>query len=201
MSAIQAVALSPEDQARADLYALLARLLYAGPDAGLLATLAGAGEMFEGEQALPQAWRRLCQAAASAVAEDCRIEFDTVFVGVGKAPVTPYLTHYMVPVGHERILVTLRDELAELGLARGTQAVEPEDHIAALMEVMRHLVLRGDSERDWQRQKQFFMSYIGPAYEGFCLSANETPISEFYRSVIELLSAFLRAESLQSEMN
>jgi hypothetical protein len=35
----------PEDQARAGYYALLARLYYAGPEAGLLATIAGAEDV------------------------------------------------------------------------------------------------------------------------------------------------------------
>ncbi len=35
----------PEEQARADLYALIARLLIAAPDAGLLATLAAADSL------------------------------------------------------------------------------------------------------------------------------------------------------------
>ena len=37
-----APALAPEESARAAVYALLARLFYAGPDAGLLAAIANA---------------------------------------------------------------------------------------------------------------------------------------------------------------
>ena len=50
--------LAPEDAARADFYALLARLWHAGPDAGLLAAIAAADEIVaEGDQAgLADAW-------------------------------------------------------------------------------------------------------------------------------------------------
>ena len=61
--------LDPEDQARADFYALLARLYAAEPDAALLASIAAADELavdegnVEGE-ALAEAWRTLIAASA-----------------------------------------------------------------------------------------------------------------------------------------
>lgn len=201
MNPIETVALSPEDEARANLYGLLARLLYAGPDAALLRALAQSGGMLAGDQALPVAWRELCAAAGEADADACRIEYDTVFVGVGKAPVTPYFTHYLTPIGQERILVELRDALGGLGLARSASAVEPEDHVAALLEVMRRLVTRGGEDAAFAEQKTFFLRFLAPAYVGFCLSSNEVQISRFYAAVTELLGAFLAAESLQFEMN
>lgn len=201
MNSLETLALSPEDEARANLYGLLARLLYAGPDAALLDALAASGDMLAGDQALPQAWRALCAAAATADATACGLEYDTVFVGVGKAPVTPYFTHYLTPIGQERILVDLRDTLADLGLARNARAVEPEDHVAALLEVMRHLVARGSEGVAFETQKHFFLRFLAPAYAGFCLSAKDAGISKFYLQVVELLEAFLAAETLQFEMN
>ncbi len=58
--------LAPEDAARTDFYALLARLWHSGPDAALLGAIAGADEIVaEGEQTgLAEAWRQL-KAAAS----------------------------------------------------------------------------------------------------------------------------------------
>ena len=55
--------MSPEEQARANLYGLLARLVYAPPDAALLNALAG--ETLEGDLAAP--W----QGVASAAAQNC----------------------------------------------------------------------------------------------------------------------------------
>ncbi|MCU0897935.1 MAG: molecular chaperone TorD family protein, partial [Burkholderiales bacterium] len=100
---------APEDQARADFYALLARLFYAGPDAALLAAIAGADEIVaEGDARVAESWRDLVAAAAVTDPEAAREEYDLVFVGTGKAEVTPFATHYMTRTGAEMILARLR---------------------------------------------------------------------------------------------
>jgi TorA maturation chaperone TorD len=129
---------SPEDEARANLYGLLARLFYASPDANLLSELRLAvppteeegGLTAEGE-ALKSAWAELVAACASAFPARLEEEHFQLFVGVGKAEVTPYLSAYMERREAENPLVRLRGRLAEWGLARREGAVEPEDHIAA----------------------------------------------------------------------
>ncbi len=75
--------LSPEDQGRVNLYALLARLFSAGPDQALLDALAGAADAIDGDSDLARAWQELCSAAAQTAAVDATLEFDAVFVGVG----------------------------------------------------------------------------------------------------------------------
>ncbi|MEG0820204.1 MAG: molecular chaperone TorD family protein [Burkholderiaceae bacterium] len=201
MTETETIALSSEDQGRANLYALLARLMYAGADAGLLRSLADAVEMFEGEGPLPIAWRKLAAAAARTNAGASVADFDATFVGVGKAPVTPYLSHYMVSSGHEKVLVDLRDELRELGLVRDAKAVEPEDHVAALLEVMRHLIARGDSDESLAAQQAFFGRFVAPGYRGFCDAARQVELSEFYQGTIDVVDAFLQAEVEQFEMS
>ena len=56
-----------EDRARADFYALISRLFYAGPDADLLAAIAAADEIAgEAENvSLAEAWKSLISAAAA----------------------------------------------------------------------------------------------------------------------------------------
>src|SRR5262249_28481055 len=132
----------PEDQARAGYYALLARLFYAGPDAGLLARIADAGgTVAAGEHsALTGAWKSLTAAAGAMDPEAARLEYEDLFVGTGKAEVTPYASFYLVETGREKVLVRLRDDLAGLGLRRAEQAAEPEDHIAGLFDAMRYLI-------------------------------------------------------------
>ena len=57
---------SDEDRARAEHYALIARLFHAAPDAALLAALAHAGRTLGGEQGeLPRAWAALGAVAQS----------------------------------------------------------------------------------------------------------------------------------------
>src|SRR5512134_2227621 len=150
--------LSEEDQARADLYAVLARLFYAAPDRELLDTLAGHENLFGGEDVpLGRAWNGLVRAARAADPDAVRLEYDSVFVGVGKAEVTPYCSRYLTTAGRERIVVALRDELRELGLGRTGETHEPEDHLAVLCEVMRHLVAAGSESSALDCQKRFFL--------------------------------------------
>lgn len=200
-TALAAVELAPEDAGRINLYALLARLLYAGPDEALLQALSAAPDLESGQGPLAQAWRALRAEAARTDAQAATVAFDTTFVGVGKAPVTLYLSHYMVAVGQERILVALRDTLRELGLARGSQSAEPEDNIAAVLEVMRHLVAQGSDAHSLHTQEAFFREYLQPGYRGFCSAARELPAAPFHVAVVDLLEVFIDAEAEQFEMH
>ena len=195
-------ALAPEDAARADFYALLARLWHSGPDAPLLAALAAADEIAaEGDQTgLADAWRQLQAAAAAADAETARTEHDALFVGTGRAAVTPYASHYLTEAARERLLVALRDELMELGLERNQATHEPEDHFAALCEVMRHLVAGGSSDAALQRQKNFFTRYMHRAYNPLTDRVMASTKTSFYAYVARFTKAFCDTEAASLDM-
>src|SRR6266571_239901 len=186
-----------EDEARAGYYALLARLYYAGPDAALLETIAGADEIVAaGEQTgLASAWSALARAARAMDAEAARLEYDGVFVGTGKAEVTPYATFYLAQTGREKILVRLKNDLAAMGLARTDRSREPEDHVAGLFEVMRHLISQGSEDAALQKQRDFFGRYIGPFFPVFCVAISKSDKSNFYRYVADFSRAFLLVET------
>jgi len=194
--------LAPEDAARANFYALLARLWHSGPDAALLKAIAGADEIVaEGEQAgLAEAWRELKAAAAATDAETARAEHETLLIGTGKAAVTPYVSHYLVETGRERVLVALRDDLSELGLARDQASHDPEDHFAALCEVMRHLVVAGSSDAALQRQKKFFTRYMHQAYNPLTDQVTASTKTSFYRYVARFTKAFCDTEAASLDM-
>lgn len=187
----------PEDQARAGYYALLARLFYAGPDAGLLAAIADADEIVTGSEqsALAAAWKALASAARAADAEAARLEYDQLFVGTGKALVTPYASFYLVATGREKILVRLRDELARLGLGRTERALEPEDHVAGLFDTMRYLISMSSEDAALQQQQAFFGTYIAGSYGAFCTAISASEKSNFYKHVARFAEAFLMVES------
>lgn len=188
--------LAEEDEARAGHYALLARLCYAGPDAALLRALAGAdGAAAEGQSELARAWKALAAAAGAAHAEEVAREYDEVFVGTGKAPVTPYATHYLAETGREKILVKLKSELAALGLARVGSAREPEDHMASLLEVMRYLISQEAGDVAAQKQKQFFERFLAPSYSGFCAAIETCDRAGFYKHVGGFMRAFFVVET------
>jgi len=194
-------ALSEEDRARADLYALFARLFYAAPDLALLDSLARHEDLFGADYVpLGQAWRALARAARNVDPEALTLEYDSLFVGVGKSQVTPYCSHYLAPTGRERIVVALQDELRDLELGRIGDTHEPEDHIAALCEVMRHLVSLGSDDQAIGRQKQFFMRYICAAYIQLTDEILGTAATQFYKDVARVMRVFFDVESQSFEM-
>ena len=187
-----------EDQARANFYALLSRLFYAPPDAGLLAALGSADELQAEDEALAKAWAELCAAAAAGDVETLRDEFETTFVGAGKAPITLYASAYSIRYSNETPLAHLRSDLARLGLARRNDAGEPEDHIAALCDVMRHLI--AGQQADLSTQKQFFQRWIRPNFEPLCGAIEHSKLGAFYQSAGRLAKTFFSLEQAAFEM-
>jgi TorA maturation chaperone TorD len=188
----------PEDKARAGYYALLARLFYSGPDAQLLMAIGNADGMAAADgapSAIGEAWSGLAAAARVMDPEAARLEYDELFVGTGKAEVTPYASYYLAQTGREKILARLRGELAGLGLSRGTDAHEPEDHFAGLLDVMRHLILLGSDDAALQKQQAFFARYMDASCKAFCSAIAASQKSNFYKHVAQFASAFFVVEA------
>jgi TorA maturation chaperone TorD len=188
----------PEEAARANFYGLLARLFYAPPDAALLRTLAAADELEAEDDGVALAWRELAKAAADADAEALREEYEAAFIGVGKAPITLYTSAYSMRYTNEAPLAQLREQLSRLGLARRSEISEPEDHIAALFEVMRHLI--AEQKRALDEQKQFFERWIWPVVQPLCDAITKSELTPHYRPVAKFARAFLELEHSAFEM-
>ena len=193
------MSLAPEDLARANCYAILARLFQAPPDAGLLAALAASFEANEDvteDAALPAAWNELSVAAGQATAASAGAEFSALFIAIGKPQVVLYASWYLTGFMMEKPLAALRDDLAALGLARQNEVREPEDHFAALMEAMRHLV--GDVSRlEDERlalQQKFFLAHIDPWCEKLCDALDAAPEANLYRAAGNFTRGFLALE-------
>jgi TorA maturation chaperone TorD len=190
--------IEPEDAARAHLYALIARLFYAAPDRELLSAIASSEEISAegGDPALAQSWQALRAAAGEVDAEIVADEYQQLFIGVGKAEVTLYGSNYLMPIMVAHPLAKLRSTLAEMKLARNESVTEPEDHIAALAEVMRFLIA-GDgkiSPSEVAIQESFFSQYLEPWYRQFCELLAQKAGARFYRSVAQFTRAFLDLE-------
>ncbi len=194
--------LAQEDRTRADFYALISRLFHAGPDADLLAALAAADEITgEAENgALAEAWKSLISAAAATDEGAARAEYDSVYVGAGKAEITPYASYYLAETMSESVLLRLRAELAALGFQRDRAAAEYEDHICGLCDVMRHLIHRAADEAAVRKQKAFFMRYLAPGYASFCDAGMASPNTNFYKHVARFTKAFLDVETASFDM-
>lgn len=192
------MSLPPEEQARADFYALLSRLFYAPPDAALLQALASADELDAEDELLATRWRELTAAAALMEPQAAREEYDSAFVGTGRAPITLYTSAYSMRFTNETPLAQLRGELATLGLARRGDAGEPEDHLAALCDAMRHLIAQ--QERSLGEQKRFFERWIQPTVDPLCAAIDKSELTSFYKRVGRLAKAFFSLEQSAFEM-
>ena len=98
----------------------------------------------------------------------------------------------------ETLLAQLREQLSGLGLARRSESAEPEDHIAALFEVMRHLI--ADPKRDLEEQKRFFERWIWPVVQPLCDAITKSELTPHYRPVAKFARAFLELEHSAFEM-
>ncbi|NMG42581.1 molecular chaperone [Aromatoleum toluvorans] len=188
--------LGDEDRARAHHYALLARLFFAAPDAPLLAALAASARvMGDGDAPFARAWAELGDCAEQADAPAVRDEYDALFYGIGRPDVMLYGSWYLAGFLMEEPLAELRDDLAELGLARRAGVAETEDHIAALAEVMRHLALTGPDEAGLARQRRFFVRHLQPWYARLADALAAAPQARFYARTGALMRAFFDIES------
>ena len=187
---------SEEDRARADHYGLIGRLFFAAPDAALLRALAESGAALgQGESPFAHAWAALGELAGQTDAASVSAEYEALFYGIGRQEVMLFGSIYLAGFLQEEPLANLRDDLAELGLGRRDGVTETEDHIAALAEVMRHLVLTGPDAAGLARQRAFFKRHLQSWYGELAAALNASPQAEFYARVGALTQAFLDIKS------
>jgi TorA maturation chaperone TorD len=194
--------LEPEDQARADFYAILARLFAAAPDAALLGgigsapALAPSTRMVESDaDGLSGAWDALRAASAAMDPEAAGDEYQALFVGVGRSEVSLYASHYLGPQSG-RPLAELRSTLAGLGLARRPESSEFEDHLALVLETMRMLVA-GDGDRrpaSIEVQRGFCERHVFPWIFDCCAAISAISVANYYRRVAEFTHCFAALE-------
>ncbi len=193
-------ALEPEDLARANLYGLVSRLFYGPADPSLLAEVSnspfGEGEE-DGGEALIAAWRDVREACRNAYPAVVRQEYDSLFIGVGRAPVTPYLSAYAEPSAPDRYLVRLREQLAVWGLARREQVYEMEDHVSGASDVMRWLIEAG---RSLDEQRGFFGTFVYPGAGPLFVAVQKAPSGTFYQCVANFSLAFFELEKAAFDM-
>ena len=187
--------LAPEDQARADLYAVLARLYADPPDARLLKSLAGADRMPD-DSPVGAAWNRLIDASAVMDADAATQEYTDLFVGVGKCEVNLHASHWITGFMIERPLVELRSDLASLAITRKDAATMLEDHLSALFETMRILVA-GDGDRppaSVEQQGNFLQKRLLSWAFVCCTAVVKSSLANYYGRVAELTEQFLALE-------
>ncbi|MGZ8288396.1 MAG: TorD/DmsD family molecular chaperone [Telluria sp.] len=199
------VAIEPEEQARADIYALLAHLLYAPPGRAMLASLAAAGPMPGGQAGHPldRAWERLSLAAGVMDDTALALEFNALFISVGTPKINPYGSLYLAGFLNEKPLAALRSDLIQLRLARAPGICEMEDHLGALCETMRLLITGGPGgcPHPLETQRQLFDTHIAPWYRRCLQDIRTADEANFYRLVADFAQAFLEVEAEAFELD
>jgi len=190
--------LPPEEAARANLYGVIARLFYAPPDEQLIAELQLASSDAGDGSALATSWRAMVDACRSAFPAALRDEHTTLFVGTGRAEVTPYLSHYLARHSSDSPLVELRQLLNSWGIARREGVAEYEDHIAGICETMRFAI--SVQQRSPDEQKMLFDRFLYRGASAFCSAVSASKDARFYRLVASFAQAFFDIEKTAFEM-
>ncbi len=197
--------LSREEQLwRANTYGLLASLL-AGPpaDATLaLLTALDAGDTDPRETDIGKALQQLVARARSLDSDVVRDEFATLFIGVTRGEVVPYGSWYQSGFMMDKPLAELRSTLGQLGYERREGVYESEDHIAALCDLMRGLIL--DAEDDFKtaldKQRAVYRAHLSPWAGRFFNDLSLAEHGDFYRALAKLGGSFMALEDKYLKM-
>lgn len=181
-----------QQQWRAQHYALLSTLLASPPNQALLNNLAQV-EVTEPDNPMGKAWQRLIEAAREADVDAVRDEYHELFIGITEGEIIPYGSFYQTGFLHEKPLALLRDDLKLLGLERQQDKTEPEDHIAAELDVM-HMILMAEGTPVVDAS-HFFQRHLQPWAEKFFSDLEQTPSAVFYQGVARFGCQFLVQET------
>ena len=183
-----------EEQLRSGTYSLLAALLRSPPDEALINRLQGivVDQQAETMDAMAKAWTGLKQAAQQADLAALDDEYHTLFIGLGRGELVPYGSWYLTGFLMEKPLGDLRRDLAQIGYERQENVREPEDHVAALCEVMALLIT--DNDVPLGRQRKFFADHIAEWIETFFMDLEKAHAAQFYKAVGPVGYEFIRLE-------
>ena len=186
-----------EQQYRAAAYSILAALLRDLPNQQTLEQVAQFAQVEIDEDELLLAMSSLGLAVESINNSQINDEYHELFIGLGRGELVPYGSWYLTGYLMEQPLSILRDDLKQLGFERDESVTEPEDHIAALCEVMSMMI---SSSVDWNTQTQFFEKHLSPWCEKFFTDLENAESASFYQSVGRFGSAFFKMDKHYLQM-
>lgn len=179
-----------QQQMRADVYQLLAALLRSAPSPELMQFLAELELDANQDSDIIRAWHALKLSAQTVAEDQVNDEYFNLFIGLGHGEVIPYASWYLTGSLMDKPLVMLRNDLAQLGFARQEEVKEPEDHLAALFEVMAYLLQEGTAAE----QMNFFNRHISEWVSKFFADLSVANSVSFYTSVAALGQSFMAIE-------
>ncbi|MBA4610149.1 molecular chaperone TorD family protein [Stappia taiwanensis] len=185
--------IAPEDRDRAALYGILASALEAPVTRDWLtvvSALPGSGGGPIGE-----ALSDLASAAAGTTPERAARDYHDLFIGVGRGELVPYASYYLTGFLNEKPLALLRQEMRRLGVERDPSVREPEDHIAALCQIMAGLIEGSFGDPgDPAAQGRFFRAHLGNWAPYFFKDLAASTTGRLYPALGRLGQVFLDLE-------
>ena len=181
------------DRLRAYVYGVLAGFLARAPSDRLLRQAAS----FTGDDTpFGCALTALAQAASVATPAQADREYHRLFIGVVRGELVPYASYYRTGFLHQRPLADLRADMQALGIARAPEVAEPEDHIAALCEMMAGLILgHFGVPAPLETQRDFFDRHLAPWGERFFTDLEQAEAAGLFRPVGTVGRLFMGIEA------
>ncbi|WP_159656557.1 TorD/DmsD family molecular chaperone [Vibrio atypicus] len=180
---------------RTEIYLLISALFRQCPNQEMLDFLADLET--ESEQSeMQKAWQAISAAAKNSQAEALSDEYQELLIGIGRGEVVPFASWHRTGSLMEKPLAEIRHDLQLLGFEREEQVKEPEDHIAALCEVMAMM-----TNEEEGLQQVFFNKHIGPWFKSLVNQIRQAEHADFYAAVADLLDAFLTLEQVRFSEN
>lgn len=198
-TAVDAGAVTDEDRLRAHFYRMLARFLSQPPTP---ADLTYASNLEGGDTPFGRSVHAFARVAAGIDTTSADDEYHALFIGVGRGELLPYGSYYLTGFLHEKPLARLRSDMAGLGIAADPDASEPEDHAAAVLEMMAGLIDGAFGEAlPLDRQKQFYDAHVGSWMPLFFRDLEGASSSVLYSALAQIGTRFLEIESAAFEMD
>jgi len=192
-------ALAPEDALRAQMYSFLARLLAAPPDAALLESVS---KMEGDDSPIGKAMLSFAKIADRTNVATAEQEYNDLFVGLARGELLPYGSYYLTGFLHEKPLAKLRNDMAALGIERPDNVKEPEDHIAAELDIMAGLITGSFGKpASLAEQKKFFEAHLSSWASHFFADLEGAKSSVLYASLGTIGRSFMEIEATAFTMS
>ncbi|MBA5776609.1 molecular chaperone TorD family protein [Stappia sp. F7233] len=190
--------IADEDQDRAALYNLLGSALER-PVGG--EWLTAASRLVGGDGPLGEAIDALALAASRMSAQSAAREYQDLFIGIGRGELVPFGSYYLTGFLHEKPLALLRADMAKLGVERDPASKEPEDHAAALCQMMAGFIAGAfGPSLPLDEQKRFYVAHVGSWMPYFFRDLENAQSGQIYKEIGRIGRLFLEIEGRAFEM-
>ena len=123
----------------------------------------------------------------------------TFLLGSDAGELVPYGSWYISGMLMDKPLSLLREDLKALGIERVENNREPEDHVAALLDLM-GIIIQSGPDYQFKTQQTLFMRHVKPWVRRFFKDLANARKAKFYKKVGEFGIEFIDFETEYLEM-